>query len=397
MASRCSSARRGRRVLRVSLRLSVLCLLCVLSIPRSAIYAQGNDRARIESAARRANERIRALQKEAESLVARERTLLVELRRLEVDRDLKAAELERVETDLETTSTELAAIGAKLAPLEHAVQAERPQVEARLVELYKLGKPGYLRLLLNVQNGRGLGRAYRTVAALERLDRDRIARHAKTLDALRQTRATLEARQRRALVLQRAAAQARQALDRAVAARTSLIRSLDTRRDLNAQLAGELQVAHRKLQESLTQLAAGRPTPAAAALPLAPFRGDLAWPVNGAVIGRFGRDRRAPAAARRNGIEIAARPGTPVHAVHEGRVAYAEPFTGLGNLVIVDHGDQAYTLYGYLGSVAVKAGAAIDRGDTVGVAGEGPSGQQAVYFELRIDGKAVNPVEWLRK
>jgi septal ring factor EnvC (AmiA/AmiB activator) len=376
-------------------RSSSLGLLVVLTV--ATMHAQTPDRARIESASRRANERIRELQKEADGLVAQERTLLVELRRLEVDRDLKAAELERIEADLQSTSAELADIAAKLVPLEEAVMTERPQVEARLVELYKLGRPGYLRLLLNVQDVRSMGRAYRTVAALERLDRDRIARHAKTLDALRQTRATLEARQRRARVLQSAAQQARQALDRAVAARTAMVRSLDSRRDLNAQLAGELQVAHRNLQESLTQLASGRAAVATAALPLRPFRGDLAWPVNGNITARFGRDRRSPAATHRNGIEIAARAGTPVHAVHEGRVAYAEPFTGFSNLVIVDHGDQAYTLYGYLASVAVRAGTAIDGGDIVGVAGEGPSGQQAVYFELRIDGKAVNPVEWLRK
>ena len=357
--------------------------------------AQTPDRTKLESAARRATDRIRALQKEAEALVAQERSVLVELRRLEVERDLKAAELERIEADLASTSNELADIASKLAPLETSVQAERPHIEARLVELYKLGRPGYLRTLLNVQDVRSFGRAYRTVAAMERMDRDRLVKHAKTRETLRQTRAALEARQQHALTLQGEAQLARQELDRAVAARAASVRSLDTRRDLNAQLAGELQVAHRNLQDSLTQLAAGRPAPGAA-LPLRPFRGDLPWPLQGAIVGRF-RDIRTPAGAYRNGIEIGVRPGTPVAAVHEGRIAYAEPFTGFGNLVIVDHGDQTYSLYGYLGSVAVRAAATVDRGDTVGLAGEGPSGQQALYFELRIDGKPVNPVEWLRR
>lgn len=390
MARRCSNV--GARH---AVPLLLLGLLCVLAATPAG--GQVSDKARLEAAARRASERVRELQREAETLVAEERTILVELRRLEVDRDLKAAELERIEADLATTSQELADIAAKLAPLEEAVVTARPQVEARLVELYKLGRPAYLRLLLNVRDMRAIGRAYRTVAALERRDRERIAEHARTLDALRQTRAMLEARQRRALRLQDAARQARRALDRAVAARTAMIRSIDTRRDLNAQLAGELQVAHRKLQDALAHLAAGRPAVLPAALPLRPFRGDLAWPVTGQVTARFGRDRRARGTSHRNGIEIAARGGTPVQSVHEGRVVYAEPFTGFGNLVIVDHGDQAYTLYGYLGSVAVRSGTAIDRGETVGLAGQGPSGQDALYFELRIDGKPVNPVEWLKR
>ena len=54
----------------------------------------------------------------------------------------------------------------------------------------------------------------------------------------------------------------------------------------------------------------------------------------------------------RNGIELSLPEGQPVHAVHEGTVAFADLFSGYGNLVIVDHGDKTYSLYGHLASAA---------------------------------------------
>ena len=62
---------------------------------------------------------------------------------------------------------------------------------------------------------------------------------------------------------------------------------------------------------------------------------------------------------QRNGILIAAAEGTSARAVHEGRVAFADPFAGFGNLVILEHGEGDYSIYGHLRSVGVK------RGDTV--------------------------------
>ena len=99
-----------------------------------------------------------------------------------------------------------------------------------------------------------------------------------------------------------------------------------------------------------------------------------------------------------------------VHAVHDGTVAFADVFAGYGTLVIVDHGAQAFTLYGNLLDVGVTRGARIAHGDLVGTVGpaltssapaSGPdpaAGPPAgLYFELRVDGHPVDPVQWLRK
>ncbi len=132
-------------------------------------------------------------------------------------------------------------------------------------------------------------------------------------------------------------------------------------------------------------------------VPLAPFRGALEWPVViGRVTARFGQTGRPGGAAVSNGIDIAAPEGTPVHAVHGGTVAFAGPFTGFGTLVILDHGGNSFTLYGYLSSVAVDRGAVVDAGAELGRTGSGPGTASGLYFEVRIDGRQVDPLQWLK-
>jgi murein hydrolase activator len=63
----------------------------------------------------------------------------------------------------------------------------------------------------------------------------------------------------------------------------------------------------------------------------------------------------------------------------------------------VEHGDRAYSLYGHLSSVSVKKGDRVDASTTVGLTGRNPSGNPALYFELRVDGKPVDPVQWLKR
>ena len=332
--------------------------------------------------------------------MAKERSLLDELRRLEVERQLRAEELAQIDAELEDTTHQLAETTEQVERLERTVVAQQPGVEARLVELYKLGRPRYSRLLLGVGDLRSLGRAYRAVSALAELDRQRITEHRQTLDALKSSQSTLEKRQEQVTVLQEEMRSTRRGLDGAIAAQSDLVQSIDDRRDLTAQLTGELQLAQRQLQATLAEMAAGNQSrPVFVALPLRPFRGELERPVDGDVVTPFGHHQqtRFGTTIVRNGIEISAAQGSPVTAVHEGQVAFADTFTGFGNLVILDHGGQSYSLYGYLSFLAVQRGAHVDRHDVLGTVGRAPAGLTALYFELRIDGKPADPVEWLKE
>jgi murein hydrolase activator len=349
------------------------------------------EQVRTEALARRANERLQALQREADRLASEERSLLGDLRKLEIERQMKAEDLNRINAETTTIGAELDDTNRRMVTLEQAELAARRQAQNRLAEMYKLGEARYLRMLLSTSDFRRFGQATRTVAALSKIDRDRIAEHRTRLAELDSARTTLAERARTLDSLRAQAQTAHAALDRATAARAVLIHDIDRQRDLNAQLTAELQSASQRLQAQLRGLRAGAETSDALVLPLKPFRGDLDWPVGGSVKNPFGRG------ARPKGIEIGTADGAAVRAIHEGIVAYADSFAGFGNLVIVDHGAQTFSLYGDLLDMAVAKGARVERGQPVGSVGPLPTGAAGLYFELRIDGQPVDPLQWLRK
>ena len=382
---------------RSEIRKAAISLLAGIAVAAAGIAAQTPDRAQTEALARRAADRLAALQREAESLLKQERTLLAELRKLEIDREIKVEELAKIQRDTSYTREKLTATTAKTEKLQGEAERQRPDVEARMVQLYKMGRAGYWRLLLDVSSLREVGRAYRTAAALGRIDRDRVEEHRRTLAALNTERASLQARVKELATLQRRAQDATAAIEKAVAARAELVKSIDERRDLNAQLSGELQQVQQKLQATLNAMAAGKPA-ADTAVPIRPFQGSLPWPAEGVVSARFGRQPpNSPGPPVRNGIELSMPEGRPISAIHDGTVAYADPFTGYANLVIVEHADRAYSLYGHLSSLSVKRGDRVNAGTTVGTAGRNPAGNPVLYFELRVDGKPVDPLQWLKR
>jgi septal ring factor EnvC (AmiA/AmiB activator) len=369
--------------------------LALLVLLTAAPGAQEADRGRPEALAQRVNERMRALQQEAERLATQARTLLGDLRALEVERDLQAERQKEAEAAAAAAQAALQQATDRLAALEQERVAQLPDLEAQLVDIYKRGRGGYARLLLEAESVRDLRRTARAVSALVRINEQRVAEHRRTVEALRAERAALEEKTRTLHASEAAAREASAAAQRAVAARSALIARIDAQRDLNAQLAGELQVAHDRLQQQLGNLAAGRSSEAVA-VPLQAFRGALEWPVAGRVTGRFGTSDAGAGAAARNGIEIAAAANAPVAAVHGGTVAFADPFTGFGNLVILDHGGDTFSLYGYLASIGVQRGQTVEAGTELGRVGSAPAGGVSLYFEMRIDGRSVDPLQWLR-
>jgi septal ring factor EnvC (AmiA/AmiB activator) len=369
----------------------LILLIAFVAAGQASSQESGNPAAE----ARRLDTRIRSLQREADQLARSARTLVNELRALEIERDLRSADVARAETDTRAAVQARDDTSRRLAALERERVEQLPGVEAQLVELYKRGAAGYLPMLVASRDLRDFGRASRALAALGERDRRRIARHEATLAALRRERDALEARSREALDREAATRKSRTAAQRAVGAHAARLAEIDGRRDLWAQYVGELQVARDALLRDI-EARSDTPGTGAVAVPLPPFRGSLDWPVPGQLSGRFGQAAsRLGGSAVRNGIEIAAALGTPVRAVHGGRVVHAEPFTGLGTLVIIDHGSDDFSLYGYLGAAAVAAGQDVPTGAELGQVGNSPAGPAALYFEMRIDGRAVDPVQWL--
>ena len=343
--------------------------------------------------ARQAEQRIKELQAESDRLAAQTRTTLTELRALELQREIKGEEVAKADAQLKELVAALDATTKRVEALESQRRADVPWVRERLVEIYKRGRLGYLRLLLSGTDIKALGRLSRGVAATATLDRVRLESHRHVAQQERTALAELQTRRQEVDNARAQALNARRALGDAVATHNRRLDELDARRDLAARFIGDLQGAQGELQRTLASLPDTR-----AALPIAPFKGMLDWPVRGGILSRFGRSAagRFGTTIVRNGIEISTPEGAPVRAVHAGTVAFAAPFTGFGTLVILNHGSGAFTLYGHLSQAAVTNGARVGRGDVVGRAGRTPGGVPAAYFELRIDGRPVDPVQWLR-
>jgi septal ring factor EnvC (AmiA/AmiB activator) len=355
------------------------------------LSAQQADRPDADALSRRAAERLGTLHDEAERLASQEKTLLGELRKLEVDRQIKSEELRQAESEAVKVAAELTTLDRQIATLDKQARNDIPDLRARLVTLYKLGGGRYVRLLLSTTDVRRFGQASRLVVELADQDKRRIAGHQRRLEELNGSRQIVTERQSKLASLKERAARARLETERVLAARNALIREIDQRRDLNAELSGELLTAQQKLQSAVTGLSSD----ATPSLPIGPFRGDLDWPLSGTLRQRFGSSdvRRGI----NNGIDIAAAEGLPVHAVHDGTVAFADVFTGFGRLVIVDHGSQNFSLYGNLKDIAVTPGGHVQSGETIGSVGVASTGAIGLYFELRIDGHAVDPLQWFKK
>ena len=139
------------------------------------------------------------------------------------------------------------------------------------------------------------------------------------------------------------------------------------------------------------------PEPTSIAQVFSRLRGRLALPVRGELTGRFGSPR-SDGGLTWKGLFLAANPGESVRAVAAGRVVYADWLRGFGNLLIVDHGENYMSLYGYNETLLKRVGDEIGSGDAVATVGNsGGSADSGLYFELRHQGKPFDPLTWVRR
>ena len=338
-------------------------------------------------------------------LASRERTLLEDLRRLEVERDLRAEEFAASTARSRSASSASSTTRPSGLPaLERTAESQLPDLAARMVELYKLGNGGYLRMLH--ERRRPARHGPRVPVRLRRCRASTAAASPSTSArwrtcARRRRRSKAAAARRR--LAQAAVARARDAAAQAVAAHADLISRIDARRDLAAQLVGELEAArqapaaHRRRRRARARRA--RPA----------WRWAAAAPLQG-------RPRLARDGHRRRRLRPAGQPEVPHVGRLErhpdrgrGRRRRCRPcttarspsptaFTGFGNLVIVDHGRwRSRSTATWPTSTSSRASAS-SQGQRLGSVGTSRStASPSLYFELRIDGKPVDPLQWLKR
>jgi septal ring factor EnvC (AmiA/AmiB activator) len=343
---------------------------------------------------RRVRERKQSIERDVARLRGQEQSLLADVERLELEVRLRSEQLRETQLVLHRANEEMDATVRRVRELDASVAQARPQLAARARALYKMGDLSYVRMLLSVERPADMLRGYRFVSALARRDREKMAALRANLASLAATREDLQKKTREALALRADLDRARRALELDRQRKSELLTSIVEKKETHAAYLQELEEAEGKLGQLLSGLGA-----ADFAVPITVFKGALPWPARGRVSIAFGRHKhpRFETYTLHNGIEIEAPVDTPVRAVHDGTVAFADQFLGYGLMVIVDHGGKNHTLYAHLAEARVQPGQHVSGGDVVGTVGASGVEGPGLYFEIRSQGKPQDPQDWLTR
>ena len=371
------------------------CTLAAASAPglqESAAPATASPASTSDERLKRVQERRAALERDLKKLRGQEQSLLGEVERLDLEARVRAEELRETQLVLQRTNQEMDDTLRRLRTVEDSIEKARPVLAERARALYKLGELSYVRLLLSVEQPSDMFRGYRLVTTLARRDKERIAGFRSDLQAAESARRELEAKTQQVVALRADQDRMRRVLEADRARKTQLLTNIVEKKETHAAYVAELQDAEGRLGRMLGGLEGGE-----VAVPIPAFKGSLPWPVAGRVAVPFGlrKHARFDTYTVQNGIEIEAPADTPVQAVHEGTVVFAERFSGYGLMVVIDHGGKHHSLYAHLGEVAVKPGQKVREGETLGSVGSGVDGT-GLYFEMRFQGRPEDPLGWLR-
>ena len=283
--------------------------------------------------------------------------------------------------ETEQRTQEIARRRDRVAALEADQSAQRAQLELSLVQ--RKDAVAALSQRLKTQK--------REVTTL-RDDEQRLARVIETL--VQRARAAAAREAARLLAAQRAA-ELRAAEERAAAAQAQA--------RIQAQESGVAVAPERSPERTPARRAepvVGEARSSAGATPtgvrFAQLRGQLRFPVRGELVGRFGAPR-AEGGTTWKGVFIRAGGGADVKAVASGEIVYSDWLRGYGNLIIVDHGGDYLSVYGNNDALLKEVGDSVSGGDAIASVGSsGGGGESGLYFEIRHQGRPLDPMQWVR-
>ena len=182
-----------------------------------------------------------------------------------------------------------------------------------------------------------------------------------------------------------------------------LLASLRQEKEGRVRALRELEQAARRLQtmmDEMSRRAVRKPSERPSGTGLETMKGKLQWPVRGQVTSGVGKTahREFSAEVFRKGIDIEAPIGEVIRAVEKGRVVFADRFTGYGKMLVIDHGERYFSIYAHLSEIHRKSGDMVKQGEVLGLVGDSDSLARArLYFEMRKDGKSIDPLPWFRQ
>lgn len=282
--------------------------------------------------------------------------------------------------------------------LNNAKQAQRSALKSDINAAYRTGRQEYVKLLLNQEQPDKMARLMKYYDYFHQARLSRIQAFNQTLqdiqnneDQINQEMAQLESLKTDLDAQQQRLNQAKNQRKAALATLDSNLKSGESRVSSLKLNQSELEDILHKVQETLSDLPQDM-----GKQPFAQRKGKLAWPSQGKMLKRFG-NRRENGKLRWNGVLISTSEGTPVKSVHHGRVVYSDWMRGFGMLTILDHGDGYLSLYGHNETLLKSPGDWVNGGEIIAYSGKsGGQNQASLYFEIRKNGKPINPSSWCR-
>jgi septal ring factor EnvC (AmiA/AmiB activator) len=326
-----------------------------------------------------------------------------QLERDRLARELRAAELsvgsareglERVKSEHAQRSARRSALAQDQHRHEVDLASARQDLASELRAAYLISTVEPLKLLLNQQDPAHAGRLFVYYSYFGRAHAREIARVNAELGAIGRLDQALAAEEAHLQELESARHAQLSELEQARLQRSQVLANLQIESRNRVQSLERLQRQKAGLEKLLHDLERVVPSyPVNGQDAFARLRGKLAWPVSGRVIAHFG-DTRA-GGIKWDGLRIATERGSPVRAVSDGRVIYADWLAGLGLLAIVDHGSGYLSLYGHNERLLKGAGDRVAAGEPIAAAGDsGGEDSPELYFEIRRAGKPVDPRPW---
>ena len=422
--------------------LILLALTCLLS------PAFADERAQTQQQLDATRQDIAELQKMLGKLQQEKSGVQKDLRGTETEMGKLEKQVEALQKELKKTESELERLDGEKKKLQAARVEQQRLIAIQARAAYQSGRQEYLKLLLNQQNPEKFARTLTYYDYLSQARLEQLKNFNETLRQLANVEKDINLQQAQLLVQQGNLDSQREELDKVRKERQAALaklndqykerdQKLQARQQDQADLAKVLktieetlarqareaeearqkallaqQEAERQRQrEAASQSAPDeapkrpRPTPGAMVSssgesfggPFASARGKLPWPVDGRLLARFGETRGDDARTKWDGVMISASSGSQVHAVHGGRVVFADWLRGAGLLVILDHGNGYLSLYGHNQSLLKKPGDVVKAGEAISTVGtSGGQDTPALYFAIRQQGRPTDPSQWCR-
>lgn len=315
--------------------------------------------------------------------------------------------LHNIAAQQRSVRADLIRVGEQSRALEAGIAAQQRQLGQLLAMRYASGQQDYLRLLLSGRDPNQTARDLHYYSYISRAQADFIRALRMNLDGLAQL-----AREARGKSAELAGLEAQQR-----EGRKELLAQQAERRKVLAKLAKQIRTQNREIKslerdearlsrlvEELGKMISpstiGRrneklPETGVDAKAFASLKGKLRLPTRGELINQFGTPR-SDSGLTWKGLFIRSGSGQEVRAVAAGRVVFAEWMRGFGNLMIIDHGQSYLTIYGNNEALLKQVGDAVKTGDAVATVGNsGGNADSGLYFEIRHQGKAFDPLRWV--